>query len=82
MKRIDVATVALHARRSRLLYQKAFGSQTEVGIIALDDLTYDPAHWWRYSEGVRETIGESIAYVYARLFFHPPATREKQNLSP
>ena len=25
----------------------------------------------RYSEGVREVLGESIAYVYAKCFFYP-----------
>jgi UDP-N-acetyl-D-mannosaminuronate dehydrogenase len=32
---------------------------------------YDSKHWWRYSDGVREGIGESIAYIYARFFFYP-----------
>lgn len=66
----NVATLGPHARRSRLLYQKAFGESWEIGIIALRNLEYDPAHWWRTSEGVREVIGEWIAYVYARFFFH------------
>jgi hypothetical protein len=68
---IDVATLGPHARRSRLLFQKAFGRDTKVGIIPLDDLEYDPAHWWRASEGVREVVGEGIAYLYARILFHP-----------
>ena len=32
---------------------------------------YDPKRWWCYSEGVREILGETIAYVYARFFFFP-----------
>jgi hypothetical protein len=70
-KCINVATVGPHARRSRLLYQKAFGKDVRIGVIALEDRAYNSAHWWRYSEGVREVIGEGIAYVYARIFFHP-----------
>jgi len=70
MKSINVATQGPHARRSRLLYQKAFGDSCEVGIIALRNPEYDPAHWWRTSEGAREVIGESIAYLHARFLFH------------
>ena len=43
-----------------------------VGIIAVPNPDYDSRHWWQYSEGVREVIGESIAYSYARFFFAPP----------
>jgi hypothetical protein len=32
---------------------------------------YDPKHWWRYSEGVREILGETIAYMYAEFLFRP-----------
>jgi hypothetical protein len=68
-KSIDVATLGPHARRSRLLYEKALGKDVKVGVIALKDLNYDPNHWWRSSEGVREVLGESIAYLYARFIF-------------
>ncbi len=67
----NVATQGCHARRTRLLFQKAFGDETTVGVIAFADPTYDPRAWWRSSEGVRDVIGEGIAYLYARLFFHP-----------
>jgi hypothetical protein len=60
-----------HARRTRLLFPKALGPDVEVGIIAVQTPDYDPKRWWRYSEGVRDVIGESIAYVYARFFFWP-----------
>lgn len=65
----NVATLGPHARRSWLSFQEAFGDAATVGIIALDDPAYDPEHWWRSSEGVREVLGESIAYIYARFFF-------------
>ena len=68
---MDVATLGVHARRSRLMYQKALGNMTKVGVIALEDSAYDRHHWWRSSEGVRESLGEGIAYFYARLFFRP-----------
>ncbi len=68
---INVLTEDAHARRTRLLYEKAFGKNVTVGIIAVSNPDYDPNQWWRYSDGVRETIGESMAYVYAKLFFYP-----------
>lgn len=64
---LDVITVGPHARRSRLLYGRAFGNATRVGVIALVDPAYDPASWWRSSQGVREIWGEALAYLYARL---------------
>lgn len=70
---IDVATMAAHARRSRLLYRKAFGDGVKGGAIAIEDPSYDPARWWRSSSGVRDVVGEAIAYAYARLFFWPGA---------
>ena len=68
---INVLTEDAHARRTRLLFAKAFGPETVVGIISVPDPDYEPDHWWRYSEGVREVLGESIAYLYARIWFHP-----------
>jgi uncharacterized SAM-binding protein YcdF (DUF218 family) len=70
---INVVTENTHARRTRLLFQEAFGKGVKVGIIAARNPDYDARRWWRYSDGVRTVIAEAIAYVYARLFFHPSA---------
>jgi hypothetical protein len=67
----NLLTEAAHARRTRLLYQEAFGEGVKIGIIAVPNPDYDGSHWWRYSEGVREVVGESIAYLYAKFLFHP-----------
>jgi uncharacterized SAM-binding protein YcdF (DUF218 family) len=68
---VDVLTLGPHARRSRLLFEKALGPKARVGVISIPDPRFDLAHWWRSSEGVRSVLGETIAYVYARLFFDP-----------
>lgn len=68
---IDVATLGPHARRTRLLFEKALGDEVKVGVIALESAEYEADEWWRYSEGVREVISESTAYLYARLLFRP-----------
>ena len=68
---INVLTEDAHARRTRLLFQEAFGHDVTVGIISIQNPDYNPKRWWRYSEGVRDVLGESIAYIYARFLFHP-----------
>lgn len=74
---INVLTQDVHARRTRLLFQRAFGETVEVGIIAVPNPDYDARRWWRYSEGFREVVGETIAYVYAKFFFAPPSGRPR-----
>jgi uncharacterized SAM-binding protein YcdF (DUF218 family) len=78
VKRINVLTEDVHARRTWMLFQKAFAPDVAVGIISVPDPDYDPAHWWRYSEGVREILDESIAWCYAALLFHPGKESETQ----
>ena len=68
---LNIVTEAAHARRTRLLFQEAFGKGVAVGVIAAINPDYDAKHWWRYSEGVREVTGETIAYIYAKVCFHP-----------
>ena len=68
---LNIFTSAAHARRTRLLYRKAFGEKTEIGIVALENPDYNPDHWYTSSNGVRVVLGETIAYLYALLFFHP-----------
>ena len=68
---VDVATLGSHARRSRLLFQKAFGDRIKVGILSAQDRLFDYKHWWRSSEGVREVPFELFAYFYAKFLFYP-----------
>ena len=63
---IHLITEGAHARRSRLLFQKALGRGVKVGVTSVPDSEYDPEQWWRSSAGVRMVLGETIAYVYAR----------------
>ena len=70
---VNVVTEDVHARRTRLLFQMALGDDVTVGVIAVPNPDYDASRWWRYSEGVRDVLGETISYLYAKLFFFPPA---------
>jgi len=65
---VDVVTLGSHARRSRMMFQKAFGPKVKVGVASIANTSYDSKHWWRTSAGVREILDESIAYVYAMFF--------------
>jgi hypothetical protein len=67
----NVLTEDVHARRTQLLFQKAFGDGARAGVVAVRDPDYDPAHWWHYSEGVRQILAESVAYLYAKFIFKP-----------
>ena len=71
MTNFNLVTLGAHARRSRLLFEKAFDDKAKVGIISVQNREYNPKHWWKYSEGVKQVIEESVGYVYARFLFHP-----------
>ena len=68
---LNVYSIGPHARRSRLLFIKAFGKGIEIGVLNADSLEYDPQNWWKTSNGVRTVMSEIIAYCYARFFFYP-----------
>jgi hypothetical protein len=67
-----VFTMGAHARRTRLMFEKALGPETRIGITAVPPSDEDPIRWWRTSAGVRTVIDETVAYTYARLLFRPP----------
>ena len=71
VRALDVFSLGTHARRSRLLFRKAFGSQVEVGAIAARH-EYADERWWRSAEGAREVLDQATAYAWVLLFFHPP----------
>jgi uncharacterized SAM-binding protein YcdF (DUF218 family) len=80
LRSLNVVAEGAHARRTRLLFQKALGNDVRVGIISIPNPDYDAKHWWRYSDGVREAIGESIAYIYAKLLFYPSTSLEQEKV--
>jgi hypothetical protein len=72
VKAVNVYSIGAHARRSRLLFQKALGDEVRVGIISHPDSEFHPEYWWASMGGFTEVTGESLAYLYARFLFHPP----------
>ena len=71
-KAFNLISTGAHARRSRLMFEKAFGGDSRVGIIDVEDRDYDSHQWWKSSQGVRSVLDEMIAYAYARFLFFPP----------
>ncbi len=69
---VNLILVGVHTRRSRYLFQKAFGKEISVGSICLNDIGYDQSKWWRSSKGFRQVVNETLAYVYVKLFFRVP----------
>ncbi len=72
MSSFNLVTENTHARRSQYLFQKAFGREVKVGVIAVDNPDYDVGHWWESSEGVKNVVAEGMGYVYTKLLFWPP----------
>ena len=66
----NLYSLGAHARRSHLLFRRALGSRVNLGIIACQDLYYDPNHWWRSSEGLRDVFSETVAYCYSLVAIH------------
>ena len=59
----DIATVGVHARRSRDLFQTACGPGVRVGVIALHDPYCTRGNWWKSYRGwytlLKEVFGAS-----------------------
>ena len=68
---INILTEGAHARRPRLLFEKALGPGISVGVNAVNSPDFNPKRWWRYSEGVEDVIDEGVAYIYDKVFFLP-----------
>jgi uncharacterized SAM-binding protein YcdF (DUF218 family) len=71
VRSLNIVTEGAHARRTRLLFEKALGPDVNVGVIAVDSPDFNAKRWWRYSEGVEDVIDEGVAYLYAKFFFLP-----------
>jgi hypothetical protein len=76
----DVFTGDTHARRSRILYQLAFGEGVAVGVMAARSAQYDQDRWWRSSAGAKAVFGEAIAVAWTACCFYPPAPNSHEEL--
>ncbi len=70
-KAFNIYSVGVHSRRTHLMFERAFGDEYKIGIIADTDRTFDPKHWWKSSKGFRNVSNEFVAFSYVWAFFHP-----------
>jgi len=66
-KSVNVFTLGVHARRSRLVFQKVFSSQVPVGCISWWPAAYGPESWWQSSERATDMIKESTGFFFELL---------------
>ena len=62
-RRLTIFTLGTHARRTRRLYQEVLGPAWRVGVVSVENRSYDPAAWHRSSEGVKSVISELAALL-------------------
>lgn len=70
---VDLLSVGVHARRSRMMFRAALGPGVEVGVIAAQPSFYEPQRWWKTSAGAKLVLGESISLAWTACCFWPPA---------
>ncbi|MBP7409637.1 MAG: hypothetical protein KA941_12845 [Flavobacteriales bacterium] len=76
IKSFDIATVAVHARRTRNMYRKAKGTPDGVGIIALHDPWCQRWTWWMNYYGWFQVGKELVAWPAPWLFDNPDPEAE------
>jgi hypothetical protein len=70
VRSFNLFSLGCHSARSQLLFKKVLGQGYPVGIIACRDISYDERRWWHSSSGFREVVDETVAYLYAMVFYY------------
>jgi hypothetical protein len=60
----NLYTFGAHARRSRMLYRAALGSDRPLGTVVLDSGEYDFRRWWAGSLSFKHVVGEAVSWIY------------------
>jgi hypothetical protein len=68
---LDVFTEGVHARRTRVLYQLAFGDKVEIGVYASSPENYNLDTWWQTSSGAKSVITEVVGMIWVTCCFNP-----------
>jgi len=66
----DVYSMGAHARRSYLMFKKAF-PDAHIGLITDTDPSFDHKKWYATSRGFRTVFSELISYFYSYFLFRP-----------
>jgi hypothetical protein len=68
---LDVFSWDVHARRSRILYQLAFGPHVRVGVYAARSQEYDGDAWWQTSVGAKAVFEQTFGLIWVKCCFWP-----------
>jgi len=71
LSRLDVFSGNVHTRRSRDLYQLAFGDEVTVGVIPSRPKDFDAAHWWQSSASGKYVAVEFAGWLLVKCCFSP-----------
>jgi len=64
-RRVLVVTSNYHARRTRFIFGRVFGSGITVRVSAAHDSDFDPSHWWESRLGLKLFFNEVLGYAVA-----------------
>jgi uncharacterized SAM-binding protein YcdF (DUF218 family) len=67
-KALNVFTWGPHARRSRLVFAKAFAGDMKIGVISWVPASYGNGPWWHSSERAKELLTEAPGYIFEAVF--------------
>lgn len=63
---INVFTIGTHARKSLVLFRRAFSERIPIGVIAGTEDSYDPKRWFISLNGIYAVLRKTIGYLYAK----------------
>lgn len=63
-KGMNIMAPAAHARKTWLAYRRAMGPEFPVGIVAVPTEDYNPAYWWKTSQGAKWVIANGVGWLY------------------
>ena len=69
IKAVNICSLGLSARKSKLILKRTFGGKIKIGIISYESHEYDSQNWWKSSIGLKTVFDETIEYLYTLFFF-------------
>ena len=72
---LDVFSGDVHSRRTRDLYQLAFGEQVNIGIYASEPKDFRLSQWWKSSNAAKSVATEAIGWLMVKCCFNPGEPR-------
>jgi hypothetical protein len=71
VKSLDVFSADVHSRRTRALYQLAFGDRVAIGIYASTPNEFDLSRWWQSSDAAKSVSAELLGWLKVKCCFKP-----------